>query len=170
MAHSAPHRSNGSNPGDTGEPGLPAGMSRGATGSSPDGPPPVAEAGVRDEAEPDNIIGHATGWLAATRERARAVGHLAVAEARLAATSVAVMAGLGVLAAVCLLAAWGLLVAGVVYGLVQAGLALWLALLAMGGLHILAAWLLWRTATKLTRHLQFAETRARIRPAPEGGA
>lgn len=133
-------------------------------------PPAAADAEPPPGEAPDNILGHAAGWLAATQERARAVGHLAVAEAKLAAMSVALMAFLGVLAAVCLLGAWGLLVAGIVYGLVAAGLALWLSLLAMGVLHIVLAWLLWRTATRLTRHLRFSETRARILPAQDAAA
>jgi hypothetical protein len=124
-----------------------------------------------DDAEPapaDGLIGHATGWIEATRERARSVTHLALAEARLAALSVVMMAFFGMLAAMCLLGAWGLLVAGVAYALVQAGMSLWVALLLLGAGHLLLAWLLWRSAMRLTRHLEFAATRARIRPQTPG--
>jgi membrane protein implicated in regulation of membrane protease activity len=55
------------------------------------------------------------------------------------------MAFFGMLAAMCLLGAWGLLVAGVAYALVQAGMSLWVALLLLGAGHLLLAWLLWRS-------------------------
>lgn len=125
-------------------------------------------AGAADPLPVDGIIGHVAGWLQATRERARSLTHLAIAEARLAALSVALMALFGVLAAVCLLGAWGLLVAGLAHGLVQLGLPLWSVLLLLGIGHILGAWLCWRSAIRLSRHLEFAATRAQIRGDPPG--
>ncbi len=125
-------------------------------------------AGAADPLPVDGIIGHAVGWLQATRERVRSVTHLAIAEARLAALSVALMALFGVLAAVCLLGAWGLLVAGMAHGLVQLGLPLWAVLLILGIGHVLGAWLSWRSAMRLSRHLEFAATRAQIRGEPPG--
>ena len=131
------------------------------------GPAPVAS--TTDTASAAGLIGHATGWIEATRERARSVTHLALAEARLAALSVVLMAFFGMLAAMCLLGAWGLLVAGIAYALVQAGMSMWVVLLILGAGHLLLAWLLWRSAMRLTRNLEFAATRARIRPQTPPG-
>ncbi len=115
----------------------------------------------------DGIGALASGWLTATRERARAISRLAIAEARLAAHSVALMAFLGMLTAVCLLGSWGMLLAALVYGLHQAGLALWAALLLVAAANIVAAYLLWRTALGLSRHLEFNATRAQLQKEPE---
>lgn len=113
-------------------------------------------------ASADRVLNHAAGWVAATRDRAAAVTHLAVAEARLAAISVVLMAFLGVVAAACLMGAWGLLVAGIVYALLSAGVPVWLALTGMGLLHALLAVLLWLTVKRLSKHLEFNATRSQL--------
>ncbi len=110
----------------------------------------------------EGIVELATGWVMATRERARSLAQLAFAEAKLAAHSVALMAFLGMLTAVCLLGSWGMLLAGLVYGLHQAGLPLWVALLLVAGANIVAAYLLWRSALGLWKHLEFNATRAQL--------
>ena len=133
-----------------------------------DGQADAPLAGAGEPMPTGGIIGHAAGWLEATRERATAVTHLAIAEAKLAALSVALMALFGVLAAVCLLGAWGLLVAGLAHALVYLGLPLWAVLLLFGVGHVLAAWVSWRSAMRLSRHLEFAATRAQIRREPPG--
>ena len=63
----------------------------------------------------ESVVAHVAGWFAAYRARIRLLGELALAEARLAATSVALMAFLGTVAAVFVLSAWGLIVAGLVF-------------------------------------------------------
>lgn len=124
--------------------------------------------GPEEEAGPiDGLVGEVLGWLSATRERARSISELAAAEAKLAAQSVALMAFLGMLTAVCLLGSWGMLLAGLVFGLHQLGLPLWGALCVVAFLNGIAAYLLWRTAIGLSRHLEFSATRAELRHDPE---
>lgn len=115
----------------------------------------------------DGIVALMAGWFSATRERARSISRLAMAEAKLAAHSVALMAFLGMLTAVCLLGSWGMLLAGLVYGLYEAGLPLWVALLLVAAANIVAAYLLWRTAIGLSRHLEFNATRAQLQKEPD---
>lgn len=87
---------------------------------------------------------------------------LAAAEARLAAISLSLMTFLAMLAAALVLGAWGLMVAGLVYGLLQLQIPLWLLLLVLGGLHALLAALAWRAAVNLSDNLQFKGTRRQI--------
>lgn len=106
-------------------------------------------------------------WMSATNSRIRITTELAFAEARLAAISVTLMVLMGTLSAVFVLGAWGLVVAGLVYALLQFGIPLWLILISLGLLHALAAWLLWRGAVKLSSHLNFAATRQQFRHSQE---
>ena len=72
-----------------------------------------------------------------------------------------------VLAAVFVLGAWGLVVAGLVLAAIGLGVPLWGALLLLGGLHVVAAALLWRAATGLTEYVEFKATRTELqRVAP----
>ncbi len=98
-------------------------------------------------------------WMSATNSRIRITTELAFAEARLAAISVALMVLMGTLSAVFVLGAWGLVVAGLVYALLQFGRSLWLILISLSLLHALSAWLLLRGAVRLSSHLNFASTR-----------
>jgi ABC-type nickel/cobalt efflux system permease component RcnA len=106
-------------------------------------------------------------WMSATNSRIRITTELALAEARLAAISVTLMVLMGTLSAVFILGAWGLVVAGLVYALLQFGIPLWLTLISLSLLHALAAWLLWRGAVKLSCHLNFAATRQQFRHSQE---
>ena len=106
-------------------------------------------------------------WMSATNSRIRITTELAFAEARLAAISVALMVLMGTLSAVFVLGAWGLVVAGLVYALLQFGISLWLILISLSLLHALSAWLLWRGAVRLSCHLNFAATRQQFRRSEE---
>ena len=106
-------------------------------------------------------------WMSATNSRIRITTELAFAEARLAAISVTLMVLMGTLSALFVLGAWGLVVAGLVYALLQFGIPLWLTLISLSLLHALAAWLLWRgavssVATSISpRHASSSGTRRR---------
>lgn len=116
-----------------------------------------------------NIATYTLGWLSSIRSRVHIVCELAIAEARLAATSVAVMLFLAVSAAVLLLGAWGLLLAGLVNGLLQFAIPLWAILVGLALLHILAAlFLVWR-ALGLTENLHFSATRGHFQQRREPG-
>ena len=122
-----------------------------------------------DESQGTNVGEHAKGWLDASRSRAGSIAKLAVAEAKLAAISVAMMAFFGALAAAFLLGAWGLVVAAVLQLLGAQGIPLWLAMLTLALAHGIAAIYLWRAATRLGSNLDFKVTRgeiASIRRAP----
>jgi ABC-type nickel/cobalt efflux system permease component RcnA len=106
-------------------------------------------------------------WMSATNSRIRITTELAFAEARLAAISVTLMVLMGTLSAVFVLGAWGLVVAGLVYALLQFGIPLWLTLISLSLLHALGAWLLWRGAVKLSCHLNFSATRQQFRHSQE---
>ena len=87
---------------------------------------------------------------------------LAVAEARLAAISAALMAFLAVLSALFVFAAWGLGIAGIVHLFLDLGVTLWVVLLAIAIVHILGAVLLWSTAMRLGRHVEFRATQRQL--------
>lgn len=105
------------------------------------------------------IANSAVAWVAAAGTRVRLISELALAEAKLAAISLALMACLAMLAAAFVLTAWGLLIAGVIYGLIQLEFPLWPVLLVLGGLHTLIAAFAWLSAVRLSRNLEFGYTR-----------
>jgi uncharacterized membrane protein YqjE len=126
-----------------------------------------AEAFVRPAA---SIAELATTWVSAAGSRVKDTAQLALAEARLAAMSVALMVLLAIIAAVFLLGAWGMLMAGVVTGINELGVPIWITLLALGVTHLLCAWLLIRLTLKLSVHLELPATRRQLRgvAAPDG--
>lgn len=118
--------------------------------SQPAGSPPNDASG---------LIALATHWVATAGSRVKVMVELALAEARLAAISVALMAFLGMLAAAFVLGAWALMIAGLIYGLVQLGLPVWPILLGLCVVHVLIAALAWRGAVYLSNNLEFPTTR-----------
>lgn len=112
----------------------------------------------------------AATWVSAAGLRVKNTAQLALAEARLAAMSVVLMVLLAIIAAVFLLGAWGLLMAGVVTGINALGVPIWSSLLALGLTHLLSAWLLLRLTLKLSVHLELPATRRQLRgeAAPDG--
>jgi hypothetical protein len=106
-------------------------------------------------------------WVAAAGSRVRCTAELALAEVRLAATSMALMLVLAIVAAGFVLAAWGLLLASLVVGLVAWGLSLWAALAGLGALHVLCSWLLLRWIASLSVHLELPVTRGQLSGAAE---
>lgn len=101
-------------------------------------------------------------WLSTTGDRVNAVTRLAMAEARLAAISAALMAFLAMLAALFVFAAWGLAIAGAVHMFLDLGVALWAVLLAIAVVHILGAVALWSAAMRLGRHVEFRATQRQL--------
>jgi|GEM_PF-2446826 len=118
--------------------------------------PPASSDSSSEEA---GLISLAGEWVATAGSRVKVMVELVLAEARLAAISVALMAFLAMLSAAFLLGAWALLIAGLIYGLLQIGLPLWPIMFVLCGLHILIAYLAWRGAVKLSNNLEFPVTR-----------
>ena len=73
------------------------------------------------------------------------------------------MVVLALIAAVFMLGAWGLLMAGAVMGLLAAGVSVWVALVLLGGAHVLLALLLVRWIRALSAFLELPTTRRRLR-------
>jgi len=109
-----------------------------------------------------SIVSLVAAWAAATISRVKLLSELALAEAKLAAISISLMIFLAMLAAAFVLGAWGLLMAGLVFSLLQLQLPLWPILLVLGGLHILIAAAAWRAAVYLSRNLEFPATRQQM--------
>lgn len=118
--------------------------------------------GSSQEEPSANILTLVTDWFAALRSRFEITTELAVAEAKLAATSVAIMLILAVATAVFLLFAWGLVLAGIVYGLLQAGIPVFATLAGLVVLHLLGAVLMARKVFSLSENLRFVETRQAV--------
>lgn len=129
--------------------------------------------GATSKAVPDTVVETAsiatlvTDWMSATSSRMRYTTQLAFAEARLAATSVALMVLMAMLSAALVLVAWGLIVAGLVVALLKFGISLWITLASLSLLHALGAWLLWRGVVRLSRYLDFAATRQQFQKVQE---
>lgn len=124
---------------------------------------PVSLDDTSDESPPEkHILAYATDWFGSLRSRAHITTELALAEAKLAAISLSVMVFFAVLAAVLLLSAWGLLIAGLVHGLLQTGLPLWALLVGVAVLHVVAALFLAHRAIRLGDNMSFAKTRDHI--------
>ena len=110
-----------------------------------------------------NIAELATGWVHAAGSRIKATAELALAETRLAVMSVVLMLLLSIVAAVFVLGAWGLLIAGIVTGLMQLGVPAWMTMLALGIVHVVCAWVLLRWMGRLSVHLELPATRRQLR-------
>lgn len=102
----------------------------------------------------------ASHWVATAGSRVKVMVELAMAEAKLAAISVALMAFLAMLSAAFVLGAWALMVAGMIYGLLQLGMPVWPILIGLFAVHVLIAYLLWRGAVSLSDNLEFNTTRS----------
>lgn len=110
-----------------------------------------------------DIVTLAASWASAAGTRVKLISELALAEAKLAAISLALMAFLAMLAAAFVLSAWGLLIAGLIHGLVvMLQFPLWPVLLVIGGLHVLIAAIAWRAAVRLCSNLEFGSTRQQL--------
>lgn len=90
------------------------------------------------------------------------ISELALAEAKLAAISLALMAFLAMLAAAFVLGTWGLLMAGLIFALLQMQFPLWPVLLVLGLIHALLATMAWRAAVSLSSNLDFGYTRGQF--------
>lgn len=122
----------------------------------------AVQSGTPAAAATETVAGieeHAKGWLKATRSRANSIARLAVAEAKLAATSIALMAFLGMLAAGFAFGAWALAVVVALQFLDSQDIPLWIATLTLALAHAVAARILWRSALNLSSKLEFQLTR-----------
>ena len=129
-------------------------------------------ASLQETAPPDaanhaSLAGLATSWLSSVGARAQSTSALVIAETKLALLSVVVMVFLAVLAAVSVLASWGLLTAGLTIWAVQSGAPLWVALFGAGSVHALLGILAWRGVTRLSGYLEFSATREQFRVSEE---
>lgn len=111
------------------------------------------------ESDDTGLISLASHWAATTGSRVKVMVELVLAEAKLAAISVALMAMLAMLAAAFVLGAWALMVAGLIYGLIQLGLPVWPILIGLCLMHVGVAYLAWRGAVNLSNNLEFPTTR-----------
>ena len=138
---------------------------RAPTGQEPldEAPAAVSNSGSESASETGGLFDLATDWIANAGSRVTVMVELVLAEARLAAISVALMAFLAMMAAAFVLGAWALLIAGLVVGLIQLGLPVWPVLLVLCAAHGLVAYLAWRGAVKLSDNLEFPVTRQQIK-------
>lgn len=124
----------------------------------------------RDSAEEDRIsddpaggrAAAATAVLSAVLRLVRDVTQLAAAEIRLAALSGVTMLMLVIVAALLVVIAWGCLAAVAAYGLVALGWSWPMAGLTIAAVHLLAAYLLLRAVTRLSRSLTLPELRKAV--------
>lgn len=133
-------------------------------GESHTATPPDSADAISGDAGLMSLAGH---WVATTGLRAKVMVELVLAEARLAAISVALMAFLAMLSAAFVLGAWALLIAGLIYGLIQMGLPIWPILFALCAVHALIAFLAWHAAVKLSNNLEFPATRQQFQQSAE---
>lgn len=122
-------------------------------------PTHTAESGTAEQ----SVASHAANLFSASFARLQLVAELALAEAKLAASSVALMAFLGTVAAICVLSAWGLVVAGGLHALLTAGVPLWVMLVVLALLHLSIAALAVHRIIALSGLIGFAETRQQLR-------
>jgi hypothetical protein len=128
---------------------------------------PVTQDAERTPSDEQQIATIAVGWLTSIRDRVHTAGELVLAEAKLAAVSVAVMIFMAALAALLVLSAWGLILAGVVHGLLQAGLPLWAILTGVAVLHLLGALFLGYRAMRMSENMKFPASRAQFGSSAE---
>jgi predicted permease len=123
---------------------------------------PIEQDAQRTTTDDQNIVTIAVDWLTSISARVHIAAELALAEARLAVVSIAVMIFLATLAALLVLSAWGLLLAGAVHSLLQAGLPLWAILTGVAVGHLLAAVFLAHRALRMSENMNFRATRAQF--------
>lgn len=98
-------------------------------------------------------------WASTLALRFRGSLRLALAETKLAVTTFVLMIFLVVLSAGAIIMAWALLLAALIQALSLAGMTLGVAIGIFGVAHVLLAWILWRLANRLGRHMEFRATR-----------
>lgn len=124
---------------------------------------PSASAGDADpEAGGQGTAAAAAAVVSNTLNLARDIIDLAAAELRLAALSGVTMLMLVIVAALLVVIAWGCLAAVAAYGLVALGWSWPMAGLTIAAVHLLAAYLLLRAVTRLSRSLTLPELRKAV--------
>lgn len=106
-----------------------------------------------------SLTGLAATAVRSARDVVGRTFEIAALESRLAGTALAAMAGIALAVVVLLLSAWGLLLAAAVAGLMNAGFEVTAALLLLGAANVLVAGALVLVFLRLTRRLKFPATR-----------
>jgi len=106
-----------------------------------------------------SISGLAVTAFATLREWVADSLEVAALESRLAGFALAAMSAIAIAATILLLTAWGLVIAAVVAALLQAGMQLWLALLAVAGVNAVVAAVLIALVPRIGKRLTFESTR-----------
>lgn len=114
-----------------------------------------------------NIVELASDWLSTKTSRISTIAQLAMAEAQLAAVSVALMAFLAALGAIFVFTAWALIVAALVNGLLNLGLPLWMILIGTAIVHLAIAAILWVATLRIGRNVEFRATREHLSASVE---
>lgn len=108
------------------------------------------------DAREHSVVALATEWLGLATARVQTTFQLALAQVKLAATSLVIMVFLAVVAAIFAMSAWGLLVAGLATVVIAAGIAPWVVLGVLFLLHVLGAWVAFRTISYLSANLEMS--------------
>ncbi|GMW06570.1 MAG: hypothetical protein QY320_06150 [Gammaproteobacteria bacterium] len=114
------------------------------------------------DAGQESLCATASELLRAVRDQACGTAELAVAELRLAAMTGVTMLALAIIAAALALIGWGLVVAAAAQIGVAMGLSGPQALLGLGAVHVVLAWLAWRSALRLSPRLTLPALRAAV--------
>ena len=115
-----------------------------------------AETANEAEAQLTEVI---SDWAGSLGLRLRGSLRLAMAETKLAVTTFVMMIFCVVLSAGALMVAWAMILMAIIEGLELAGLERALAIGLLGLAHGALAWLLWRLASRMSRHMEFRATR-----------
>ena len=107
----------------------------------------------------DSLVGAVAERLDAEIKRTGSLARLALAESRLAATSLALLLLLALLGAVLIVVVWLLVMALLHHWLRLAGMSTGWALAVLLGVHLIAGVALAAAARKISRHLSFRRTR-----------
>ena len=100
-----------------------------------------------------------TDWVQTFGLRIRGGVRLVLAETKLAVTTFVLMIFLAVLSAGLVVLGWAFLLFAAVQALSLAGLKLVSAIVVVSAAQLVMAWLLWRLASRLGRHMEFRATR-----------
>ncbi len=132
-------------------------------GSDPEREAPPGESQQQEQAEQERqepgLSELAAEWVEAVGGRIRTSADLVLAETKLALSTFLFMIFLAILAAGAVLFAWGFLMLALARIPTAFGVPPSVSALVMFGIHLLLAFVLWRIANGLSRHMEFRATR-----------
>jgi len=129
----------------------------GGTGASADG-----------DADLQDGLAIASDWTGTLLQRIRCNAELTIAETKLAAVSFLMMLFLTVVAALFVLTAWGVLLAGATLGLQSVGIPVAGSLTAIGVVQLAAAVFVFRKIRQLSQSLELPATQAALAAKDDG--